>query len=401
MLEINTIQKNTLRIIEVKGRIDGMTSSDLEKEITRVTSEGDRVIAVNLACINYVSSAGLRVFLSSQKMLKNIGGELLLLSLPPQVTDVFSTSGFASLFRIFTDETELLKNSELSPSAYSLINGMRFVHKNISCPKGKLFIIGDQEKLQDKLYRKEDVVKVNSFSIRFGAGIAVLGDNYEEYKNLFGETAVINHNFYSYPAAKKSAVDYMLKEQINSMLKYNFLYGFGVSGGFSALLKLPEINNFISLNEVINASKEMAQTNLFGVVMLAESGGIYAMNLKKSPIAENKPDNEGIFAQSNFSDWMDFPIEPSNSSNIIAAVGIAVKDRNLLSEKHISMFSEDSDFHLHCIVFEKDFLSKNLNSFDDELNRVAKDLKPLKVQHLLSRSKFKSGMLGIIELEEF
>ena len=48
----------------------------------------------------YVSSAGLRVFLSVLKALEKVGGRMVLCAMPPFVLDVFTISGFSGLFTI-------------------------------------------------------------------------------------------------------------------------------------------------------------------------------------------------------------------------------------------------------------------------------------------------------------
>jgi anti-anti-sigma factor len=400
MLETKIVQRNSYRIIELNGRIDGLTCPDIEKELQRLTSEGERLIVINFACVNYISSAGLRIFLSGQKMLKKIGGELVLVSLQPQIFEVFRVSGFDSLFRVFNSEDALQDIIATTSSSTEIINGIKIQHKKLSASGGKLRIIGNQDKLQKDLFNEKDVITVKAPDIQFGAGLAVLGDNFNEFKNLFGETVVINHNFFTYPAAKKSAVDFMLKEQVNPSLEFNFLYGFMFSGSYYSVLSFSERDNFTSLDDLVKAANELSTGPLTGIVLLAESAGIHAMNLRRSPVTENKPAKGGIFNHKNFADWIDFPLEPAYANNIIAATGVIVKDKALLTDKWRSVISEDSDFHIHCGIFEKDFLSKDINSFDNELKRVFSELQPYKVQHLLGRSKFKNGMLALIELEE-
>jgi hypothetical protein len=87
-------------------------------------------------------------------------------------------------------------------------------------------VLGSHEKLEHCEFREADVVSVPSKAIRFGAGLAALGNRYEEYKGLFGESVVINGNFFSYPAVKHPAVDYVLASEQHTGLEYRFLHGF-------------------------------------------------------------------------------------------------------------------------------------------------------------------------------
>ncbi|WP_287681765.1 STAS domain-containing protein [Methanobacterium sp.] len=56
--------------------------------------------------MEYISSSGLRVMLSSLKKLNAMGGNLKLSSLQPYVMEVFKIAGFTKLFQIYNDEQE-------------------------------------------------------------------------------------------------------------------------------------------------------------------------------------------------------------------------------------------------------------------------------------------------------
>jgi len=79
MFEFSVAEEGGLKIITVKGRIDALSSAELQKGLDTLILAGDRVILVNFAEVNYISSAGLRVLLSVQKQLKRVGGEIVLL----------------------------------------------------------------------------------------------------------------------------------------------------------------------------------------------------------------------------------------------------------------------------------------------------------------------------------
>jgi hypothetical protein len=137
------------------------------------------------------------------------------------------------------------------------------------------------------------------------------------------------------------------------------------------------------------------------VIFLAESKGLWGMNLKRIPLIENRPENgKDIFASENFSDWMNFPVEPSDTSNIVVGTGIAVRDRNALSDTAKSLIPRDQMFHIHVCVFEKEPFNKNLQEFDAEMKRVLTELEVYKVQHVLGHTRLGSGIVGLIELEE-
>lgn len=403
MLQIDISSVNGLKSLQLKGRIDGLTSFEIEKEFESLTLSGERIIVADFTNVSYISSAGLRIFLLSQKNLKKIGGELILLGISDSVREVFRVSGFDQIFKIVKNQEEInpvLENTEVTNgSAKKIINDISLEVASFEQAASELLLIGSQDKLSVAGYDEPDVIKIPNDTIKFGTGLAALGDDYSEYQGLFGESMVIEGNFYSFAALKKSAVDFILNNEVNSALTYKFFHGFGFSGSYSKIIKFSGEEEFVQLQNFVNTIAQYATNNLFGIVIIAESGGIKGMHLKQIPIVQNKPETGTIMDQQNFSNWLDFPLEPANSDNIIAAVGIAVKDKSKLHPDFVSLFSGDSNFHIHAGIFEKGSINKNLDEFEAELNRILSELRVYKIQHLLGESKFKSGIAAIIELE--
>jgi hypothetical protein len=124
------------------------------------------------------------------------------------------------------------------------------------------------------------------------------------------------------------------------------------------------------------------------------------MHLKQVPIVENKPGNEkNIFDGENFSDWLSFPVEPSDINHVVAGTGMAIRSRDTGSPALQAVMAEESHFHFHGGIFSPEPLSKKPEQFEDECHRVFMELNLLKIQHLLGKTRFSSGMAGIVELE--
>lgn len=403
MLQINYNKLHGFSAIGFKGRIDGISAFDVEKELEKHISDGDRTILVDFSEVNYISSAGLRIFVGIQKNLKKIGGEVIFFSIVPSVYEVFRISGLNKVFRIAGDKTSLLEmlgcNDEEETGKLET-NGIKVEFIKHHQTPGKLYAVGAQNKLASSEYSSGDVVSINPDDIEFGTGLAALGDSFEDYKNVFGESLVIHKNFYSYPAVKKSLVDFMLFSQTNSELKYNFLYGFRFNGSYGSIIKLEKEDSAIVLTDIISITQDFSSKNIYGILLLGESAGFYGMHLKKIPITENKPGSGNIFDRQNFPEWIDLPLESANMNNIVAAVGVVVKDKSLISQSTASIFSDEGNYHMHANVFEKGSINKNIKEFESELNRVLTELQILKVQHLLGKTLLKNVIAAVIELEE-
>jgi len=404
MVESIIKDANGIKWLNLKGRIDSMSSPEIDRQIKELILSGDRILVANFEEINYISSAGLRVFLSAQKQLKKVDGKMILYKLSPNVLEVFKLSGFVQFFTIFSnkDEVDSAAQAEQSPSEVfsKKIEGtsIQYIIKDVE--PGTLLRVGSQESLATSEYSHDKIVSVKPADIQFGTGLAALGDNYEEYKNYFGESVIIDRNFFFFPAVNRAAVDFMIYSQQESSLEYKFFHGFGFNGFYKYILSFENPDEFIELNRLVSTLFDVSDANLLGIVFLAESKGLWGMHLKRIPIIENKPENgKEIFGPENFSEWMNFPVEPSDINNIVIGTGIAVKDKNQILPENQKLMSKETHFHIHGGVFEKEPFNKNIEQFENELKRIMVELEVHKVQHILGQSRFSSGIVGIIELK--
>jgi anti-anti-sigma factor len=105
-MEINTRREKNIAVISVRGRVDAITSPDFEKHLAGLIGGGERLILVNFADLEYISSAGLRSILATAKKLKASEGELIFAGLAGPVEEVFRISGFHAIFKIFQAEAD-------------------------------------------------------------------------------------------------------------------------------------------------------------------------------------------------------------------------------------------------------------------------------------------------------
>ena len=392
-----------LKWLTIKGRLDGITAPEIQTQIKELITGGERMIVADLQEVDYMSSVGLRVFLTSQQQLKKVGGEIVFYNTNKNLLKLFNMSGFEKMFRMLSTLEEIEKELGEASSSGEIgskeVNGilMRFMGQAVS--PGELFTIGSHAKLPYAEYTADDLVTVKANEIRFGTGLASMGATFQECKPFFGEAIVINRHFYFYPALKRPTTDFMLCLQEDSDLEYQFLHGFGFNGDYAFILSFEGADGIVEFNQVSNALFEMTDANKIGMVLLAESKGFWGMHLKQVPIHENKPKNrKKIFDSENFTDWMNFPVEPNAINHIVAGVGIAIKDVRRESPEIQELVAKGNQFHLHGGIFEKEPLNKNVEQFEHELERVLTQLDVYKVQHILGQSRFSSGLVGVVEL---
>ena len=85
--------------IEVGDRIDTITAPDFENEINDEIGNFDSLI-IDFTNLEYISSAGLRVLISTQKKLKGDGIPMVIKNVNDTINEIFRMSGFDKILKI-------------------------------------------------------------------------------------------------------------------------------------------------------------------------------------------------------------------------------------------------------------------------------------------------------------
>ncbi len=115
MIHIKRIQEEGADILVVIGEIDASSSIELDLTIAKSVGEGFRKILVDCTALEYISSAGLGVFMSYIEELKDKNIPMVLFGMKEKVANTFSILGLADLLNIREnkEQAKLLAN-ELS-----------------------------------------------------------------------------------------------------------------------------------------------------------------------------------------------------------------------------------------------------------------------------------------------
>lgn len=87
------IEKKNAETLALVGRLDTMTAPELEAEISAMLPTV-QTLALDMEKLDYISSAGLRVILKTQKALEKKSG-LKLTHVSDEVKEVFDITGFS------------------------------------------------------------------------------------------------------------------------------------------------------------------------------------------------------------------------------------------------------------------------------------------------------------------
>jgi anti-sigma B factor antagonist len=110
-MEITTNRYKHSDLVKVTGRIDSATAPRVSETLNAIMDEGRYKLILDMSDITFISSAGLRVLVNTQKVCRRYNrGEIVLTNVPANIYSALDLAGFTSLFKIFDDNLTAVGN---------------------------------------------------------------------------------------------------------------------------------------------------------------------------------------------------------------------------------------------------------------------------------------------------
>ena len=108
-MNVNVSKDKKTTLIEVSGRIDSTNANELGGALMTEINAGNLQLVVDLASVDYMSSAGLREIVSALKKVRG-KGDLRLARPSERVLEVLEMAGLDTIFQIFPDQALALSS---------------------------------------------------------------------------------------------------------------------------------------------------------------------------------------------------------------------------------------------------------------------------------------------------
>src|SRR5690349_8303634 len=106
MIHIKRLQEDGADVIALIGEIDASSSIELDLAIAKSVGEGFSKILVDCSALEYISSAGLGVFMSYIEEFKDKGIKMVLFGMNEKVANTFDILGLNELLHISKDKVQ-------------------------------------------------------------------------------------------------------------------------------------------------------------------------------------------------------------------------------------------------------------------------------------------------------
>lgn len=99
-MEVHITKQDTVTTVRFIGRLDTPASQDAAKAVEPVIQDASGTIVLDCSGMTYISSSGLRIFLTLRKAASSAGGHVIVKHINPDIRQVFMITGFLNLFDI-------------------------------------------------------------------------------------------------------------------------------------------------------------------------------------------------------------------------------------------------------------------------------------------------------------
>ena len=99
-MEVKITEKDNVMIAALAGRLDTAVSQEVATAMQPLIDNADKTLVLDCKDLAYISSSGLRIFLTIRKAAAAKGGKVIVRDITPEIRQVFMMTGFLNLFEI-------------------------------------------------------------------------------------------------------------------------------------------------------------------------------------------------------------------------------------------------------------------------------------------------------------
>ena len=99
-MEVNVSRNNDEVTVRLAGRLDTPAAQEIAPRMEELEADAAQTLILDCSELSYISSSGLRIFLSLRKAASDKGGRVIVRSINDDIRSVFMMTGFLNLFEI-------------------------------------------------------------------------------------------------------------------------------------------------------------------------------------------------------------------------------------------------------------------------------------------------------------
>ncbi len=417
--------RDDLVVLRPEGRLDAFGSEELSRVLNEQITPDIRQVLIDMQAVNYLSSAGLRVFLAAHKKMRDRNGLLMLSGLQDYCRRVLDISGFSDSLAVYPTRDEALAHArrriQSSPSEYADIEAGRVSVLNRREAHGTVDVMGHIDDVLHARVTLDHIANKPFFQTEYSLGLGALGDKPADYLPIMGEAIMIGGTMVWLPTDGNDTADFLIPKKHSASVVLRTGFNVSIRGGFGETLLFesrdPDGATMSDLYRGLFDEYKRTRADFhgaLGLAMRAEIGRAYGSGVTKSPVLPFQPANhEMIVHPSNFAEWFEIDKEPrhTNLTALICGAGVDLdSDLSHYNREHLdrAFYINPSNkparnvlLHNHAVFFNPQPLSDKPENLEDEIQRVVENGDFVDMRHLLDQTTVKRAIIGVNFVQEF
>jgi len=297
-MEITATRTGEQLVLSITGRMDGAGAQQVTTAIQQNLTDHDTALVFDLGGVDYLSSAGLRVFQENSRRMKERNGRIAVCRVGDFARKLFTAGGFFRVLAEYPTVEEALRGTAGTPApAAGEIRldgvGWSLSGQRLAGSAGILTVTGSLSALHTGKAGFGDIRETTVAAGGFATGISAMAATREAASPLLGEMVGAGGSVWWIPTDGNLTPDFFTARDLaESGMKTFSLFSASFTGPFSDMLRITaDRPDGITLSEVYAAifrymRKQYPENKgICAVVLKATIGGLCSSDLKDSVLA--------------------------------------------------------------------------------------------------------------------
>lgn len=372
-------------VMEVRatGRLDGYWSDHLSQALDELLRQGNHAVRLNMAEIEYLSSLGIRVLISSHKKFRAVGGSFALRAPGPSVLKVLELAGLAALLLEGTSAAATSPAASVPKARVEFTAaGARFEAYTLTGTRMQARLLGRPLASGSVGYGEADCERITLGGADLAFGLGGFGEDFASTVGRFGEFLGVGSHAAT-QAADGSNVTDVLAADADYLPQVQVLYGLHCTGQFGRLLRF-NVNDEaapLPLSALLTEALTRSQAPAACVVVAAETASLVGAALRRAPIEPGLDP----FAFPDVRSWLSFTVEPAHERRAVLIAGVITRPGGQWLDALVRPLAAEDGLlgHLHAAVFRPHPLRLGNIALDEVVRAWFADSPPEAVLHLM------------------
>jgi anti-anti-sigma factor len=412
-------------VLAPRGRLDAFRAKELQAEV-EARLDAARFLVLDMAAVDYLSSAALRVVVAAQARLAAGGGGVALAALQPYCRGVLEITGLAAALPVFDTTEAAAEHCRAALREAAGLAGWDALESRV-LPGGTFrFLPGSEDPgaisvlghIEDVLYARvtpERVCDKRFSETEYSIGLGGLGDRPDDYFPLMGEMITIGGTMVWLPTDGNDTPDFLIPREDSTAVTLRTAFNVAIAGEFNELVFFESreadgttMTGLYRMLFDLAAARRPDFRGLLGLSMRAEMASVFGSGVRKSPVAPFAPaDGEMITHPRHFEEWFEFDTAPRHRdvTGLVAGLGadltrdLSVYDPGALGAvfylNPANRGSATELLHNHAVIFAPLPMPERPASLEREIRSVVDRGDFIDMRHLLDRSAVRRALIGL------